>query len=85
MSFNEYLIESINEGSMSDLHVEIQEKIAELIPEYLENGELNTKAIAQRIYDEWMAKGVDLSQVIMLDDLAEIAGMVNDEIQKGEY
>lgn len=84
MSFNDYLIENIQEGAMSDMHVELQEEIAKLIPEFIEDGELNTPGLAFQLMDQYKVAGQDLEKLIDMEGLVDLIGLVYEQMQKGE-
>jgi len=85
MSFNEYLKESIEEGMMSDLDVELRQEIKKLIPKYtLEDG-LNVPGLALRIFDQYKSHGYDLDKLMDINTMFELINDVVEEEEGGEY
>jgi len=80
MSFNEYLRESM----MGDLHVEIEEAIKNLIPEYTLQDGLNVPGLALRIFDDYKSNGYDLDKLMNITDMFELINDVYKEVQSGE-
>ena len=85
MLFGRYLVDSIKEGSMSDMHVDIQNAIEELIQELDAEGKpIVVEEVAEQIFKQYEAQGIDLSKFIPLAELAELADDIYQEMQAGE-
>ena len=81
MSFNQYLKESM----MGDLHLELEEEIERLIPEFIEDSQLNAQGLASQLMDQYkVGGGHGLEELIDIEGLIDLIGMVYDRMQKGE-